>query len=258
MSNILDRITDNKRREVEAKRTLDGEIMHRMAQERIPRGVSMSQCLAASPRGIIAEFKRRSPSRGEIHAQADAGSIVAGYEAAGCAACSILTDTRFFGGAITDLATARSRVSIPLLRKDFTVSEYQIDEAAVYGADAILLIASVLSRNEIEAFTSHAHTLGLEVLLELHSRAELDKYTPEADMVGINNRNLTTFDTDPGLSLAMAELLPQDAVKVAESGLSSLDEVLRLREAGYRGFLIGESFMKHDDPAAALRNFLRQ
>lgn len=172
--------------------------------------------------------------------------------------CSVLTDTRFFGGAITDLATARSRVSIPLLRKDFTVSEYQIDEAAVYGTDAILLIASVLSRNEIEAFTRHAHSLGLEVLLEFHSRAELDKYTPEADMVGINNRNLTTFDTDPGLSLAMAELLPQDAVKVAKSGLSSLDEVLRLREAGYRGFLIGESFMKHNDPAAALRNFLRQ
>lgn len=258
MSNILDMIVDNKRREVEAKRAIDGDMMHRMARQRTPRGVSMSKSLADSPTGIIAEFKRRSPSRGEIHPQADPSVVIPGYEAAGCAACSVLTDTRFFGGAVTDLITARGRVSIPLLRKDFTVSEYQIDEAAVCGADAILLIASVLSRDEIEAFTRHAHSLGLEVLLEIHSRDELDKYTPEADMTGINNRNLTTFDTDPQLSLAMAELLPQDAVKVAESGLTSLDEVLRLRDAGYRGFLIGESFMRHKAPAAALRKFLQK
>ncbi len=153
---------------------------------------------------------------------------------------------------------ARETVSIPLLRKDFIVSKYQIAEACLHGANAILLIAAALSREAIEKFTREAHRYHLEVLLELHSMAELDKFCPDVDMVGVNNRDLTTFHTDPALSLKMASELPDTVVKVAESGLTSMDEVRRLRDVGYRGFLIGEAFMKHPNPGDALRNFLER
>ena len=157
---------------------------------------------------------------------------------------------------MTDLAMARSLTNIPLLRKDFIVSRYQIREATLYGADAILLIASALDRNEIEQFTDYAHSLNLEVLLELHSIDEMNKFYPKVDMVGVNNRDLTTFHTDPALSLTIANELPDNIVKIAESGLTSMREVNRLRDAGYRGFLIGETFIKHRDPGLALHNFL--
>lgn len=182
--------------------------------------------------------------------------VIPAYTEAGASACSILTDTPYFGGALTDLAMARSLTNIPLLRKDFIVSRYQIREATLYGADAILLIASALDRNEIEKFTDYAHSLNLEVLLELHSLDEINKFYPEVDMVGVNNRDLTTFHTDPALSLSIANELPDNIVKIAESGLTSMREVNRLRDAGYRGFLIGETFMRHRDPGLALHNFL--
>mgnify|MGYP000804372017 CR=1 FL=1 len=182
--------------------------------------------------------------------------VIPAYTEAGASACSILTDTPYFGGALTDLAMARSITNIPLLRKDFIVSRYQIREATLYGADAILLIASALDRNEIEQFTNYAHSLNLEVLLELHSLDEMNKFYPEVDMVGVNNRDLTTFHTDPALSLSIANELPDNIVKIAESGLTSMREVNRLRDAGYRGFLIGETFMRHHDPGLALHNFL--
>lgn len=216
----------------------------------------MSRTLAGSPTGIIAEFKRRSPSKGEIHPMAMVDKVIPAYTEAGASACSILTDTPYFGGALTDLAMARSLTNIPLLRKDFIVSRYQIREATLYGADAILLIASALDRNEIEKFTDYAHSLNLEVLLELHSLDEINKFYPEVDMVGVNNRDLTTFHTDPALSLSIANELPDNIVKIAESGLTSMREVNRLRDAGYRGFLIGETFMRHRDPGLALHNFL--
>lgn len=253
MSNILQQITDNKRREVEAM-MLTTPLPEATSSCRSQR--SMSRTLAQSPTGIIAEFKRRSPSRGEIHPMAMVDKVIPAYAGSGASACSILTDTPYFGGALTDLAVARSLTDVPLLRKDFIVSQYQIHEAAIYGADAILLIASVLSRDEIEQFTAYAHSLGLEVLLELHSLSELEKFYPKVDMVGINNRDLTTFHTDPALSLVIAGELPDNVVKIAESGLTSMREVNRLRDAGYRGFLIGETFMKHPDPGLALHNFI--
>lgn len=218
----------------------------------------MSRQLSDSPTGIIAEFKRRSPSRGDIHPMAMVNEVVGGYTSAGASACSILTDTPFFGGALSDLAVARKVTDIPLLRKDFIVDEYQIYQAALFGADAILLIAAVLSAQDIVRYTDLAHRFGLEVLLELHSMSELDSFYSQVDMVGINNRDLTTFHTDPALSMKMARELPGNVVKVAESGLTSMSEVQRLREAGYRGFLIGETFMKEKNPGEALAKFISQ
>ena len=178
------------------------------------------------------------------------------YQDAGASACSVLTDTVYFGGSLNDLAVARSVANIPLLRKDFIVSTYQIDEARVYGADAILLIASALTRDEVEFFTRHAHDCGLEVLFEIHNEKEIEKFCPEIDMVGVNNRDLTTFVTDPDLSLRIVKQLPDNVVKVAESGLTSIDEVEQLHQVGYNGFLIGETFMKHDYPGDALSKFI--
>ncbi|MDE6188616.1 MAG: indole-3-glycerol phosphate synthase TrpC, partial [Duncaniella sp.] len=218
MPNILDKIIANKRREIEATRRLLGE---EVAITTDRSTVSMKQALIASPTGIIAEFKRRSPSKGEIHPLALVNEVIPAYQKAGASACSVLTDTVYFGGALTDLANARSVSSLPLLRKDFIVSRRQIAEARAYGADAILLIAATLEANEIEDFTEYAHSLELEVLFEIHNIAELDKYYPGVDMVGVNNRDLTTFATDPMLAEKVAGALPTDVVKIAESGLTS-------------------------------------
>lgn len=251
--NILDRILDNKRREVETRQRLVP------LSDTVPtkQWRSMARALLDSPTGIIAEFKRRSPSRGEIHPMAIAADVVASYARHGAAACSVLTDTPFFGGALTDLETARAAVDIPLLRKDFVVSGYQVREAAIHGADAVLLIAAALGRDEMEQLTALAHSLSLEVLVEIHSVDEIDRIPGEADMVGVNNRNLTTFETDPALAMTVARELPGCTVKVAESGLTSIDEVRRLRDAGFRGFLIGETFMKRTFPGEALAEFLK-
>lgn len=251
MADILQQIVDNKRREVEAMSALT--LYDCTGREKVR---SMSRALAASDSGIIAEFKRRSPSKGDIHPKAMVTDVIPAYTASGASACSILTDTPYFGGALTDLAVARSLTDLPLLRKDFIVSEFQIHEAAHFGADTILLIASALTRDEIEHFTICAHSVGLEVLLELHSMDELDKFCPEVEMVGVNNRNLATFHTDSRLSLNVARQLPDNVVKVAESGLTSMQEVYRLRDAGYRGFLIGETFMRDTHPGDALARFL--
>lgn len=253
MGTILDKIVANKRMEVEAKIAMCGD---KFSYEPQHEPVSMSRALIDSPTGIIAEFKRRSPSKGEIHPLALPVDIISAYQAAGAAACSVLTDTVYFGGSLNDLAVARQVADIPLLRKDFIVSEYQIDEARLYGADAILLIAAALTREEVERFTRHAHELGLEVLFEVHNERELEKFCPEIDMVGVNNRDLSTFATDPDLSLKIVGRLPENVVKVAESGLTTIDEVEQLHQVGYNGFLIGETFMKHDHPGDALGKFL--
>lgn len=253
MGTILDKIIANKRIEVAAKINLLGD---RLPFKMIHGSVSMSKALLNSPTGIIAEFKRRSPSKGEIHPLALPSEIVPAYQSAGAAAVSVLTDTVYFGGSLNDLAVARSMADIPLLRKDFIVSEYQIDEARAFGADAILLIAAALSCEEVERFTNHAHDLGLEVLFEVHNEKELEKFCPGIDMVGVNNRDLSTFVTDPQLSLKVVKALPDNVVKVAESGLTSIDEVEQLHQAGFNGFLIGETFMRHDHPGKALEKFL--
>lgn len=254
MTDILQQIVAYKRREVAAKAFLG---LYRGMEDGVRHTpLSMSRRIAESSTGIIAEFKRRSPSKGEIHPMVMAGSVVAGYERAGAAACSVLTDTPYFGGSLADLADARREVSLPLLRKEFIIDERQILEVRRYGADAVLLIASVLTAREIERFTLTAHHAGLEVLLELHSISELDKVADGVDMVGVNNRDLTTFEVDIDESMSMAAQLPRGMVKVAESGLTSMAQIRALRTAGYQGFLMGERFMRHADPAAALKDFI--
>lgn len=253
-THILQHIADCKRIELDAEKLL----MPRLHGDPglWPEVPSMAEALINSDTGIIAEFKRRSPSRGEIHPMAQVSDIVPAYERNGAAACSVLTDTPFFGGSLSDLMAASSLVSIPLLRKEFIIDERQLVWARMAGASAVLLIAALLTREQIDTFTYKAHELGLEVLLELHSMTELDKYCEHTDMVGINNRDLTTFHTDPTLSIRMAAELPSGVVKIAESGLTSIEEVKRLRDLGYEGFLIGETFMKHRNPGEALKNFL--
>lgn len=254
MADILKRIIENKRREIDALYKLCGDIDLNVD---LRPTVSMSKALVGSKSGIIAEFKRRSPSKGEINPMASASDIVSAYEQAGASACSVLTDTPFFGGALSDLAAARQSAALPLLRKDFIISRRQIAEARLYGADAVLLIAAALRADEIADLTVYTHSLGMEVLFEIHNLRELDKFCPDVDMVGVNNRDLTTFVTDPKLSLTVASALPDCTVKVAESGLGDIAEVKRLRDVGYRGFLIGEAFMKTAAPGLALEQFIK-
>lgn len=259
MTDILKTIITAKRQEIAAKAALGlYDTIIESAAACTHEVISMSRALAASQSGIIAEFKRRSPSKGDIHPAADVASVVPAYENSEAAACSILTDTRFFGGSLNDLALARSLTRLPLLRKDFIIDERQIFEARAFGADAVLLIAAALSFDEICRFTNTAHSLGLEVLLELHDESELDRLVATVDMVGINNRNLSTFATDTKASVRMASSLPDSMVKVAESGITDMKEVSHLRKAGYRGFLIGETFMKHDNPGHALKSFINE
>ena len=219
---------------------------------------SMRQALANSSSGIIAEFKRKSPSKGWINKDASPEEVTAAYAANGASALSILTDTPFFGGSLKDLRDARPGVNIPILRKDFIIDEYQLYQAKIVGADAILLIAAALEKEECAFLAGKAHELGLEVLLEIHSEKELEYVNSTIDMVGVNNRNLGTFVTDIENSFRLASALPKDTLLVSESGISSPDTVKRLRETGFRGFLIGENFMKTDNPGKALGEFIKQ
>ncbi|NLZ20287.1 MAG: indole-3-glycerol-phosphate synthase [Bacteroidales bacterium] len=238
---------------------------------------SLRRALAESETGIIAEFKRKSPSKGWIHADVRPEEVVPAYAAAGAAALSILTDEPYFGGSLDYIRRVRPLVDIPILRKDFIIDPFQLYQAAEAGADAVLLIAACLSRNACAALTAEAHRLGLEVLLEIHSPEELDYVTPEVDVVGVNNRHLGTFVTDVQTSFDLAPLLIQRAgltrradgtpsttpahatrpILISESGLSDPATVRRLREAGFRGFLMGEQFMKQSDPGAALADFIQ-
>lgn len=219
---------------------------------------SMKASLAASATGIIAEFKRRSPSKDWINRNADAKVIPASYQQAGASALSILTDEHFFGGGLRDIRAARPTVSLPILRKDFIISRYQLLQAKAAQADAVLLIAAALSKEECNALACEAHKLGLEVLLEMHHEGELDYVNEYVDMAGINNRNLGTFHTDVENSFRMAEKLPADILKVSESGISNLQTVKLLRQEGFRGFLIGETFMKTANPGNTLSTFIKK
>ena len=217
---------------------------------------SMSRSLAASPYGIIAEFKRKSPSKGWIHEDAQPADVVPKYAAAGASALSILTDSKYFGGRLEFVMQVRECVNIPILRKEFIIDEYQLFEARSVGADAVLLIAADLRKEDCRTLTRTAHELKLEVLLEMHSEAELDYLECNPDMAGINNRNLGTFHTDMANSFRLAEKMATEAVKVSESGISNPETVRHLREAGFRGFLMGECFMKEPDPGLALKQFI--
>ena len=221
--------------------------------------VSMRKSLMESESGIIAEFKRKSPSKGWIKEQGSAVEIPLSYQQNGASALSILTDEKYFGGRDTFIKTAReSGVTLPVLYKNFVVDEYQLFQARLCGASAVLLIAADLKLDECRSLLRMAHELNLEVLLEMHAESELDYAALEPDMCGINNRNLGTFITDIQNSYRLAELLPKDACKVSESGISDPMTVLELRNVGFRGFLIGETFMKAENPGDALRLFIEK
>jgi len=218
---------------------------------------SLREALLQSNTGIIAEFKRRSPSKGWIKEDGRADIIPLSYQQNGAAALSILTDEHFFGGSDDFIRQARqSGVTLPILYKNFVIDETQLYAAALCGASAVLLIAACLSKQACAALMNKAHELGLEVLLEMHSEAELEYAELCPDLCGINNRNLGSFVTDVENSFRLAELLPKDAVKVSESGISDPATVRALRQAGFRGFLIGETFMKTADPGLALNEFI--
>ena len=257
---ILEEIVAHKRIEVAAQkeqtpaRKLYAEVERMMAEGVSKR--SLSQALTENDFGIIAEFKRKSPSKGWIKEDGKPEIIPLSYEQNGAAALSILTDEMYFGGSLDYIRKARPLVKLPILRKDFIIDEYQLFQARHIGADAVLLIAADLSKQEVRSLTSLAHDLALEVLLELHSKQELDYADIDVDALGVNNRNLGTFVTNVENSFRMASQLPQDKVHVSESGISNPDTIRLLREAGYRGFLIGESFMKTDNPGETLKNFI--
>jgi indole-3-glycerol phosphate synthase len=254
--NILDQIVAAKRVEVaKHKEAISIDIFEK---RNLLTGTTLSikQALQASSTGIIAEFKRRSPSKGWIKEGADAELIVPAYQQAGAAACSILTDEPFFGGSLFDLAIARPHTSIPLLRKEFVIDAYQLYQAKAMGADFVLLIAAILTPKEVFTLTETAHALGLEVLLEIHSEEEFGHICPEVDVVGINNRDLKTFTTDVNTSHTLGAKLPASLLKISESGIYTPETVLELRAAGFSGCLMGECFMKALDPAAALSTFI--
>ena len=218
---------------------------------------SLREALLQSDTGIIAEFKRRSPSKGWIKEEGRADVIPLSYQQNGAAALSILTDTQYFGGSDDFIRIARqSGVILPILYKNFVIDEAQLYAAALCGASAVLLIAACLSVQQCSALLKKAHALGLEVLLEMHAEHELEYADLGPDLCGINNRNLGSFVTDVENSFRLAELLPKDAVKVSESGISDPATVRALRSAGFRGFLIGENFMKTTDPGQALNEFI--
>lgn len=209
--------------------------------------------------GIIAEFKRKSPSRGMIHPDADPVGVAGAYREAGAAAVSILTDRNFFGGSFRDLQSVReASPDQVLLRKDFIIDSYQLHEALAYGADLVLLIAANLEKKQVEDLALEARSLGLQVLFEVHSADELEKFHPAMGYLGVNNRNLKTFAVDTGLSLELIGQMPEGVVPVSESGLSDPVEILKLHQAGYRLFLMGEAFMREADPGKACRDLINR
>ncbi len=253
---ILDKIIEYKKREVEEakKRVSVKELMYYRHFDKMMPSLK-DYLLNPDKSGIIAEHKRRSPSKGIINDKVNVIDVVKGYENAGVSAVSVLTDSEFFGGSKEDLTTARDTISIPILRKDFIIDPYQIYEAKAIGASAILLIASVLTPDETKELGSLASYLGMEILMEFHDEKELNRMNSYVDVAGINNRNLNTFEVDLNKSVELADKLPTYIPKVAESGISSVEDLKFLRSKGFSGFLIGESFMKNEDPGKACENF---
>ena len=261
MADILEEIVAYKKNEVEQFKKelhqiyLEGRV-EILKNALIP---SMKNALMKSDTGIIAEFKRKSPSKGWINEAATADKVPISYQENGAAAISILTDSHYFGGSNVYVRTAiASKVRIPVLYKNFIIDEYQIYQAKICGASAILLIAACLTKEQCRQLIAKAHELELEVLLEMHNEEETEYAELEPDMYGINNRNLGTFETDVNNSFQLIERLPAEGVKVSESGISDPDTIRQLRACGYKGFLIGETFMKEADPGLALKNFIAQ
>ncbi|MBK8501479.1 MAG: indole-3-glycerol phosphate synthase TrpC [Saprospiraceae bacterium] len=256
--NILEKIITTKRKEV-AERKQQITINQLEQSPFYCRSViSMVESLRSkAPFAIIAEFKRRSPSKGDIFAGAEVEPIVKGYAKAGCAGISILTDETYFGGHLNDLMEARTYVQVPLLRKEFIIDEFQILEAKAAGADLILLIAEVLTEKEVLRLAEFSQGLGLEVLLEMHTESQIDKINDYVNIVGINNRNLKTFEVDLEASIRLLHKLNGKYLRVSESGLSDPANVIKLADAGFDGFLVGENFMKSHRPGEACSAFIQ-
>jgi len=257
--NILDKIVANKRKEVNLKKSLitQSQLEASVMMERT--SISLAEVLRKSNSGIIAEHKRRSPSKSVINQSLSVQDVAKGYADAGVCGMSVLTDGKYFGGSLDDLVLARASTNIPILRKEFIIDEYQIVEAKAYGADVILLIAAILSKEEIKTLSELAQGLGLDVLLEVHNEEELEKsLMPSLDMLGVNNRNLKSFEVDLEISKSLSKKIPDDFVKVSESGISSVEAIRELKEFDYQGFLIGENFMKTDDPGKNAAEFINR
>ena len=255
-TDILTEIIAHKRVEIAIQETAVPRMHLEKMLDDIHPCIRMSHALRTSSTGIIAEFKRRSPSKGWLHPDADA-ALTAGYEQAGAAALSILTDEKLFGGNLGDIRKARELTRLPILRKDFIISPYQLLQAKLVGADAVLLIAAVLTPAECRELARLAHELKLEVLLEIHDESELEHLNDDIDLLGVNNRHLGTFHTDTIRSFLLAERLPSHLPWVSESGIAHPETLRQLRKAGYQGFLIGETFMKTPQPHTTLANFIR-
>jgi len=258
--NILDTIVAAKKKEIaDKKSTIPATLLERSIYFETKPVSFTKYLLREDLSGIIAEFKRKSPSLGVINAHASVERTTIGYMQSGAAALSVLTDNQFFGGKNEDLTTARKFNFCPILRKDFILDEYQIIEAKSIGADVILLIASILKTEQIKQLAGFAHSLGLEVLLEVHNKEELERsLTDQVDAMGVNNRNLKDFSVSIETSQELATLIPNNFVKVSESGISKPETILTLKESGYRGFLMGEAFMKTSRPEKACAAFIQE
>jgi indole-3-glycerol phosphate synthase len=256
--NILDKIIAYKRGEVEkSKLEKPVAVLERNAFFS-RRPLSLRKFLTDPAKtGIIAEFKRRSPSKGVINDQADVVDVTSAYAGGGASGLSVLTDNHFFGGSAADLEKARVN-ELPILRKDFMIDPYQVTEARAMGADVILLIAACLSPAEVKSLAVFAQSLDMEVLLEIHNEEELGHICEETEIIGVNNRDLKTFTVDTDRSIQLSKKIPKGKITISESGISQVDTIFHLRKFGFRGFLIGESFMKERDPAAAFEKFVSE
>ena len=256
---ILQKIVEHKKKEIAERESLVPiKLLEKSIYMETPVVSLRKYLLREDKTGIIAEFKRRSPSKGDINPYASVEQVSIGYMQAGASALSVLTDEHFFGGKNTDLTEARKFNFCPILRKDFIINEYQIVEARSIGADAILLIGECLEKKEVARLAKFAKSLGLEVLFELHSKEQIKKITDDIDIVGVNNRDLKTFEVNFQNSIDMLPHLPKEKVKISESGISEPSSILELRDAGFQGFLIGETFMKTAEPHKTCRTFIRQ
>ena len=259
MKNLLNKILGYKKIEIEKNKAMYPQKLLEQSIYFETPSVSMKSYLSRKDSsGIIAEFKRQSPSKGMINAHASVEEVSIGYMQAGASALSIITDNHFFGGKNQDLSEARKYNYAPVLYKNFIIDEYQIIEAKSVGADVILLIAECLTKNQLAILAKFAKSLGLEVLMELHSKEKLDRLSPDVDFVGVNNRNLDTFEVNVDNSLAILQFIPSDFMKISESGLNHPKTVNMLKNHGFDGFLIGEHFMKHARPQDACAKFIKE
>jgi indole-3-glycerol phosphate synthase len=255
---ILKTIVEHKKKEIAScKQLISLKSLKEMPQfKRLTFGFRES-ILHPEKTGIIAEFKRKSPSKGIINDQVRVEDVTKGYTRYGASALSVLTDFGFFGGSVDDLQKARVVNQLPILRKDFIIDPYQVYEAKALGADAILLIAAILKKKEAEELALLARDLGMQILMEIHNEHELEMLNESLDIVGVNNRDLKTFEVNLEHSARLSSLIPDHFVKISESGISTPEDIQFLKKYGYRGFLIGENFMKTDDPAIAFANFVK-